>query len=121
MMLLDTSVWVDHFRRSDPVVTRILDNGSAAIHTFVIGELACGYLAPRDEAIDLLRSLPCLDPATDDEVLKFIETRRLMGRGIGYIDAHLVAAAILNDAALWTKDRRLHEIAVELKIAPRMN
>ena len=119
MILLDTSVWVDHLRRGDASVVRVLESGAAAVHAFVIGELACGNLKSRERVIELLQALPQLAMATDDEVLYFIERHRLMGRGIGYVDAHLLAAAAIGRAPLWTRDTRLREIAIELGIAFR--
>ena len=117
MILLDTSVWVDHLRRSGPLVVRVLEAGQAAVHAFVIGELACGNLKSRARVIDLLQALPRLAMATDDEVLYFIERHKLMGRGIGYVDTHLLAAAAIGGSLLWTADKRLREIATELGIA----
>jgi predicted nucleic acid-binding protein len=117
MILLDTSVWVDHLRRGDSLVVQVLESGQAAAHAFVIGELACGNLKSRARVIDLLRSLSQLAMATDDEVLYFIDRYKLMGRGIGYVDAHLLAAAAIGGAFLWTRDKRLREIATELGLA----
>jgi len=117
MILLDTSVWVDHLRRGDALVVQVLESRQAAAHAFVIGELACGNLKSRARVIDLLRALPRLAMATDDEVLYFIERHELMGRGIGYVDAHLLAAAAIGDSFLWTRDKRLREIATELGVA----
>ena len=119
MILLDTSVWVDHLRRNDPLVVQVLESGQAAAHPFVIGELACGILKSRARVIDLLQALPQLAMATDDEVLYFIERHKLMGRGIGYVDAHLLAAAAIGGSMLWTRDKRLREIAIELGVAHR--
>ena len=119
MILLDTSVWVDHLRRNDPLVVQVLESGQAAAHPFVIGELACGNLKSRARVIDLLQALPQLAMATDDEVLYFIERHKLMGRGIGYVDAHLLAAAAIGGSMLWTRDKRLREIAIELGVAHR--
>jgi predicted nucleic acid-binding protein len=117
MILLDTSVWVDHLRRGDSLVIRVLESGQAAAHAFVIGELACGNLKSRVRVIDLLQALPQLAMAMDDEVLYFIERHKLMGRGIGYVDAHLLAAASIGGSLLWTRDKRLREIAAELGVA----
>jgi len=119
MILLDTSVWVDHLRRGDPLAVQVLESGQAAVHAFVIGELACGNLKSRARVIDLLQALPQLAMATDDEVLYFIERHKLMGRGIGYVDAHLLAAAAIGRSSLWTRDKRLREIAAELGVAYR--
>jgi hypothetical protein len=117
MILLDTSVWVDHLRRGDSLVVQVLESGQAAAHVFVIGELACGNLKSRVRVIDLLQALPRLAMAMDDEVLYFIERHKLMGRGIGYVDAHLLAAASISGSLLWTRDKRLREIATELGVA----
>ena len=117
MILLDTSVWVDHLRRGDSLVVQVLESGQAAAHAFVIGELACGNLKSRVHVIDLLQALPQLAMAMDDEVLYFIERHKLMGRGIGYVDAHLLAAASISGSLLWTRDKRLREIATELGVA----
>ena len=117
MILLDTSVWVDHLRRGDSLAIQVLESGQAGAHAFVTGELACGNLKSRARVIDLLKALPQLALATDDEVLYFIERHRLMGRGIGYVDAHLLAAVAIGGAQLWTRDRRLREIATELGVA----
>ena len=117
MILLDTSVWVDHLRRNDPLVVAVLESGQAAVHAFVIGELACGNLKSRARVIDLLQALPQLAMATDEEVLYFIDRHKLMGRGIGYVDVHLLAAAAIGGSCLWTRDKRLREIATELGVA----
>ena len=113
MILLDTSVWVDHLRLDDALVVQVLESGQVAAHPFVIGELACGNLKSRARVIGLLQALPQLPMATDDEVLYFIEKRELMGRGIGYVDAHLLAASTISGSLLWTRDKRLKGIAAE--------
>ena len=92
MILVDTSVWIDHLRTGDPVLAGLLDRAAVLGHVFVRGELACGNLRRRDEILALLADLPQAVVATDDEVLELIERRRLMGRGIGYVDAHLLVA-----------------------------
>lgn len=112
MILVDTSVWVDHLRKGVPELVELLERGEVLTHPFVIGELACGNLKDRGEVLDLLAALPAAVVAADDETLLFIEQRMLMGKGIGYIDAHLLASVTLtNDARLWTRDKRLAEIA----------
>ena len=113
MILLDTSVWVDHLRLDDALVVQVLESGQVAAHAFVIGELACGNLKSRARVIGLLQALPQLPTATDDEVLYFIEKRELMGRGIGYVDAHLLATSTISGSLLWTRDKRLKGIAAE--------
>lgn len=99
MILIDTSVWVDHLRAGDKALTALLNEARVVTHSFVIGELACGNLRNRTEVLRLLRGLPQTPVASDDEVLFFIERHELMGRGIGYIDAHLLAATTLADPA----------------------
>ena len=118
MILVDTSVWVDHLRAGDPALAATLEAGQAMMHPFVLGELACGNLRNRQEALELLSKLPHAPTATDAEALTFIEQRALMGRGIGYIDVHLLASAALSGTALlWTRDRRLAIVAAELELA----
>ncbi len=118
MILVDTSVWVDHLRSEEPYLVSLLNANRVLAHPMVIGELACGNLRNRDEVLGLLKGLPSIIPATHDEVLFFIERRRFMGRGIGYVDAHLLAAASLTGLAmLWTRDKRLMDAAVDLRLA----
>jgi len=118
MILVDTSVLVDHLRAGEPVLARLLETSGVLSHPFVIGELACGNLHQRTAILSLLKDLPPTRVATDDEVLLFIETHTLMGRGIGYIDAHLLAATTLTEGAmLWTRDRRLKTAAEALGLA----
>lgn len=112
MILVDTSVWIDHLHRSDAQLAWLLDQGEVLMHPFVLGELACGNLSNRAQLLQLLRLLPPCTPATDAEVLHFIERRQLAGKGIGYIDAHLLAAVALGGTTrLWTRDRRLAALA----------
>jgi len=113
VILVDTSIWIDHLRSGSPALAALLQNDLVCAHDFVIGELACGNLRNRTELLGLLQSLPRLAAATADEALFFIEQQHLMGRGIGYIDAHLLAAAVMHGARLWTKDKRLNAIAEE--------
>lgn len=111
MILVDTSVWVDHFRRGNTALREALDEGAVASHAFVIGELACGNLRSRREILDLLAHLPSVPVAADHEVHQIIESHRLMGRGIGWVDVHLLGAAAIASAELWTLDRALREAA----------
>ena len=113
MILVDTSVWVEHLRHGLPRLATLLQDGEVLIHPWVIGELACGNLRNRSQVLDLLQGLPAAMVASDTEVLLLIEREQLMGRGIGYIDAHLVAAARLSHCRLWTQDRRLAAVAQE--------
>jgi predicted nucleic acid-binding protein len=118
VILVDTSIWIDHLRRGDPSLVTALELGRVLIHPFVVGELACGTLNRRAEILTLLRELPPAPVATDDEALEFIERRGLMGRGIGYVDVHLLASvALAGDARLWTRDKRLAAVASKLALA----
>lgn len=115
-MLVDTSVWVDHFRRGDAALSGLLSRAEVECHPFIIGELACGSLRRRSEVLSLLESLPQVPVGSHNEVLTFVERRRLMGRGIGWIDAHLLASASLAGVLLWTHDRHLSEVARTLHL-----
>ena len=117
MMLVDTSVWIDHLRHGDATLTAALEAGQVWMHSFVLGELACGNLWSRVEVLGLLQALPPMPVSTDKEVLFFIDQHELMGRGIGYVDVHLLASARLGGAQLWTRDKRLHTVAAELGLA----
>lgn len=118
MILIDTSVWIEHLRTGDRELAHLLDADQALVHPFVIGELACGNLARRQEVLAMLQDLPALPAAEDSEVLYFIGRNRLMGLGIGYIDMHLLAAAALAPPArLWTRDKRLEAVADRLGLA----
>lgn len=117
MILVDTSVWIDHLRSGEPALANALERGQVLMHPFVLGELACGNLQNREEVLGLLGDLPAAPTATDPEVLGLIERHNLMGRGIGYIDVHLLASAALSDLGrLWTRDRRLAAAATDLKL-----
>ncbi|MEQ9479141.1 MAG: type II toxin-antitoxin system VapC family toxin [Algiphilus sp.] len=116
MVLVDTSVWVDHFREGVPALADLLERNVVFMHPFVHGELACGNLKSRAETLLLLANLPMAPQASNEEVLEFIEANRLMGKGIGLIDAHLLASVVLAaDARLWTHDRRLGGVAKRMK------
>lgn len=116
-MLVDTSVWVEHLRRGLPRLATLLQDGEVLIHPSVIGEQACGNLRNRSQVLELLQGLPAATVASDTEVLLLIERDRLMGRGIGYVDAHLLASARLSHCRLWTQDRRLAAVAQEQGLA----
>jgi predicted nucleic acid-binding protein len=113
VILVDTSVWVDHLRRGLPHLATRLQAGEVLIHPWVIGELACGHLRQRRQVLSLLQGLPTAVVASDEEALLLIERNQLMGRGIGYVDAHLLASARLSRCRLWTQDRRLAAVAGE--------
>lgn len=116
MVIFDTSIWIDHIREASPNLTALLESGMILMHPFVIGELACGNMRNRELTLSLLSDLPQCSVATHQEVLRFIEVHQLMRRGIGYVDVHLLAAATVSQAKLWTRDKRLHNIAAELKL-----
>jgi predicted nucleic acid-binding protein len=118
MILVDTSVWVDHLRAGDERLMALLDGGEVLGHPFVIGELALGNLQGRDAFLRALRRLPQAAVVADAEVLRLIDRQALFGRGIGYVDAHLLAAARLTSGSkLWTHDRNLQTVAAELDVA----
>ena len=118
MILADTSVWIDHLSPEDLQLTVLLRDDQVLMHPMVIGELACGNLPNREGTLTDLLKLPAPPIATDDEVLFFIERHRLMGRGIGYIDAHLLASVSLaGSVLLWSYDRRLMTAATDLDLA----
>jgi predicted nucleic acid-binding protein len=118
--LVDTSVWIDHFKRPDPWLLRLLADRSVLGHAFVTGEIACGLVPNRSDSLQLLQELPQARIAEPDEVLAFIERHGLAGAGIGYVDAHLLAAAALTPPArLWSGDRRLAAAAARLGLGAR--
>ena len=117
MILVDTSVWVDHFRNGNKELERLLNDEDAVCHPFIIGELACGNLKNRTEILLLMRSLPMTMQASHDEVLQFIESNQLMGKSIGYIDVHLLASAALTGVPIWTFDKKLQEVSSLLGVS----
>lgn len=118
MILVDTSVWIDHLRDGDTELTSLLQGGEVLIHPWVTGELALGHLSQRSEILGLLLNLPQAKSATNLEVLTLIERQQLFGLGIGYVDAHLLAATMLTDGArLWTRDKRLAAVAAQRGLA----
>ena len=116
MILVDTSVWVSHLRLNDLHLRELLLDGDVMCHPFIIGELACGNLKNRIEIISSLQAIPMTKVAEHDEVLQFIEIHDLMGKGIGLIDVHLLAAAFLSKTPLWTLDKNLRNASTELGI-----
>jgi predicted nucleic acid-binding protein len=115
MVLVDTTVWVDHLRLGDATLVGLLNAGSVLVHPFIIGEIALGHLKPRDVVLRTLENLPKAVVASEPEVLAFIDAHKLFGLGIGYVDVHLLAATKLTaNATLWTRDKRLDAIASRL-------
>ncbi len=117
MVLVDTSVWVEHLRRGHRGLASLLEAGGVVCHCFVIGELACGSIRSQKEIFSLLRSLPAAVEANHDEVMAFLEKYRLMGRGLGLVDVHLMASAFLSGTPLWTLDKKLRLESWRLGIA----
>ena len=117
MILVDTSIWVTHLRRGSPQLETLLMDGEVMCHPFILGELACGNLKNRNEIISLLQSLPMAPTIESEEFLHFIDRNDLMGKGIGFVDVHLLAAARLGGMMLWTADKRLKSAAEHLKIS----
>ena len=114
-VLVDTSVWVSHLRASSSGLVALLQEALVVCHPFVIGELALGNLGNRSEILTLLEDLPGVEVARHEEVMAFIEKRNLPGRGLGYVDVHLLASALLSGVALWTEDKRLAQAAEGLE------
>jgi len=116
MVLVDTSVWVSHLRHGNEDLAKLLYDGEVICHPFIVGELACGNLKNRREILTYLQSPPMTILAEDEEVLKFIENNQLMGKGLGYIDVHLSASAILTNVLVWTLDKTLDKFTEKIGI-----
>jgi predicted nucleic acid-binding protein len=117
VILADTSVWIDHLRASNAMFSRLLIEGQILVHPFVIGELALGNLKDRRKFLQELSDQPHAQKALDTDVLVLIEQNHLFGKGVGFIDAHLLASARICNAQIWTTDKRFHEVAVNLGLA----
>lgn len=117
MILVDTSIWISHFRDGKSSLPLLLEEGRVLSHPFITGELACGNLRDRNKILSLMKALPQVTKASHSEVLKLIELYQLMGIGLGYIDIHLLASTFLSSVKLWTRDRRLKETAQNLGIS----
>ena len=118
MILADTSVWADHFNRTDPVMTRLLQTRQILMHAFVMGELAIGNLPRRAESLAILCKLPVAAVSRHENVMQLIEDWQLFGCGLGFIDAHLLASVLLTSGAqLWTRDKALRKVARQLSLA----
>ena len=116
MVLVDTSVWVDHFRNGNARLASLLEQGEVIVHPLIIGELACGNIPRRIETLGLLHDLPQAATAGHEEIMRFIETERLMGLGLGYVDVALLATARLSMIPLWTLDLPLRKAATKLGV-----
>ena len=114
MILVDTSVWVDHLRNGNDALRERLLKDEVACHPMVIGELACGNLKRRKELLALLHALPAVERVSDDEILFFMDQHRLFGRGLGLVDVHILASCVISQTPLWTLDGRLQEAADDL-------
>lgn len=117
MVLVDTSIWVDHLRRGNRRLESLLLEAVVACHPFVLGELACGTLKNRAEILSLLGSLPSTPVIAQEEFLRFVDMNGIAGRGIGFVDVHLLASARLSGLPLWTGDKRLAGAARDLGLA----
>jgi predicted nucleic acid-binding protein len=118
VILVDTSVWIDHFRRGNARLASLLDAGDVACHPFVVGELVLGHLRNREAILEHLSHLPVAPPAQHEEVMSLVDRHRLKGTGIGWLDAHLLASSLLASAPLWSLDQSLARQARRLGIAP---
>jgi len=115
--LVDTSIWIEHFRRPNHRLGQLLVDGRVLAHPFVVDEIACGNLSNRKQILVLMQALPTVKPVDDQEILFLIERRSLMGRGIGLIDVHLLASCLTHPCPIWTSDKRLKTVAEELGAA----
>ena len=114
MILVDTSVWVEHFRNGNIGLDTLLEEGQVVFHPFIVGELACGNIKNRSRILSLLGTLPIAHTAEHEEVVHVIEKYRLMGKGLGYMDVHLLASAMLTHIPLWTLDKKLNSVSTML-------
>ena len=117
MVLVDSSIWVTHLRQGSQKLEKLLMDAEVMCHPFIIGELACGNLKNRSEIISLLQSLPMASTINSDELLIFIGINQLTGKGIGYVDIHLLASARLTGVPLWTANKKLKSAANQLELA----
>ena len=116
MILVDTSVWIEHFRAGNDRLKRLLLEQQVLCHPFVVGELACGTLQKRGEILSMLKALPAANSLENEEVMSFLEAQRLYGHGLGWVDAHLLASTLLAKCAIWTFDKPLRRAAARLNV-----
>ena len=117
MVLVDTSMWVSHLREGNQELETLLNDGDVICHPFIVGELACGNIKNRAEILSLLQLLPMVIQVEHEELLQFIDTNSLMGKGLGYVDVHLAASAALTGVPIWTLDKSLDRISKKLNIS----
>jgi predicted nucleic acid-binding protein len=116
MVLVDTSVWINFLYKGDENLSKLLIEGRVLTHEFIIGELSCGNIKNRNNFLELINELPKVKTCLFEEVTYFIENNNLYGKGIGFIDAHILASAIISNVKLWTADNKLDKIAVDLHV-----
>jgi len=116
MILVDTSIWIDHFNESDEELVNLLNSGKVCIHPFIIGELSCGNISNRKEILTLLKALPQVHSVLDEEVFTLIENKKLYGTGLGFIDVHLLASALIDNVTIWTRNKTLKKAAINLHL-----
>lgn len=116
MVLVDTNIWINHFHRAEQGLVALLNTGSVVCHPFIVGELAAGIIKNRVEILSLFQALPSAPVVEQEEYLEFLEIRNLMGKGLGFVDIHLLASAVLSGALLWTGDKRLATAAKNLGV-----
>jgi hypothetical protein len=117
MIIVDTSIWIDHFRNKNAVLNGLLLEEAVATHPFILGELACGSLGNRQEIFELLQALPCIQEVSNSEYMTFLDHHRLWGQGLGFVDIHLLAAAAVSSNFLLTQDKALLTAARKLHLA----
>ena len=117
MILVDTSVWIDHLQNSDEDLKELLISSQVCIHPYVLGELSCGNISNRTEVLSLLGALPTIDTAQDEEVFILIEESKLYGKRLGFIDVHLLASALIHHVSIWTRDKSLNRVAKKFGIS----
>jgi len=116
MILVDTSIWIDHLNNSNDDLIKLLNSNRVCIHPFIIGELSCGNISNRKEILSLFKALPRIEPVLEEEVLRLIENKKLYGIGLGIVNINLIASALIHDVKIWTYDKSLKTIAKKLHI-----
>jgi predicted nucleic acid-binding protein len=117
MILVDTSVWIDHLHNANEGLKELLLSNQVCIHPYILGELSCGNISNRNEVLSLFRALPIIDAALDEQVFAFIEERKLYGKGLGFIDVHILASALIHHLYVWTNDKSLQRVIREFGIS----